>query len=93
MYNFPWARAAIRNPGDTMLVERLERLLVNAQAFDRLGKPAMAARCYETMAQIRPNDPAPVRGYGECLRKLGQEETAKLAFERADMLERGARRP
>lgn len=82
-----WARAARENPGDTFLVERLERLSVNAEVFFQLGKAAMAARCYETMAQIRPDDPVPVRKYGECLVKLGRKDVAARAFARADELE------
>lgn len=82
-----WARAARENPGDSLLVERLERLSVNAEVFFQLGKAAMAARCYETMAQIRPDDPVPVRKYGECLVKLGRKDVAARAFARADELE------
>jgi hypothetical protein len=81
-----WARAALRNPGDTILVERLERLSVNAQTFLKLGKAAMAAKCYDTMAQVCPNDPLPVYNYGVCMRQLGEHELADLAFKRADEL-------
>ena len=83
-----WAKAALRSPGDTMLVERLDRLSVNAEAFLKLGKAAMAARCYDTMAQIMPNDPLPVYNYGICMRQLGEEEVANLAFKHADELAR-----
>ena len=88
-----WAKAALRNPGDTMLVERLDRLAVNAEAFLKLGKAAMAARCYDTMAQIQPNDPLPVYNYGICMRQLGEEEVATLAFNRADELARAQQPP
>lgn len=81
-----WARAALRNPGDTILVERLERLSVNAQTFLKLGKAAMAAKCYDVMAQVCPNDPLPVYNYGVCMRQLGELELAVLAFRRADEL-------
>jgi len=83
-----WARAALRNPGDTLLVERLERLSVNAQAFLKLGKAAMAAKCYDTMAQVCPDDPMPVYNYGLCMRQLGEDELAELAFRRAEELGR-----
>ena len=83
-----WARAALRNPGDTILVERMERLSVNAQAFLKLGKAAMAARCYDTMAQVLPSDPMPVYNYGLCMQQLGETELAELAFERARELSR-----
>lgn len=85
-----WAKAALRSPCDTMLVERLDRLSVNAQAFLKLGKTAMAARCYDHMAQIKPNDPMPVYNYGLCMRQLGEKELAELAFKRAEELSRAA---
>ena len=88
-----WAKAALRSPGDTMLVERLDRLSVNAEAFLKLGKAAMAARCYDTMAQIMPNDPLPVYNYGICMRQLGEEEVANLAFKHADELARAIQPP
>lgn len=81
-----WAKVALRSPCDTMLVERLDRLSINAQAFLKLGKVAMAARCYDTMAQITPNDPMPVYNYGVCMRQLGENEVANLAFKRAEEL-------
>lgn len=84
-----WARAALRNPGDTILVERLERLSVNAQAFLKLGKAAMAARCYDTMAQVRPDDPMPVYNYALCMQQLGKADIAELAFKRAKELSTG----
>jgi tetratricopeptide (TPR) repeat protein len=82
-----WARAAARTPGDSLIVERLCRLDVNGRVFLQLGKAAMAARCYETMAQIRPDDPVPVRRYGECLQKLGKNDIARRAFARARAIE------
>ena len=88
-----WAKAALRSPCDTMLVERLDRLSVNAQAFLKLGKTAMAAMCYDHMAQIKPNDPMPVYNSGLCMRQLGEKELAKLAFQRADELTRAAEPP
>lgn len=87
-----WAKAARRNPGDSMLVERLERMSVNAKAFLGLNRPAMAARCYETMAQILPDDPGPVKGYGDCMRLMGRTDVAELAFKRVRELEERKRR-
>ena len=83
---------ARRNPGDSMLVERLERMSVNAKAFLGLNRPAMAARCYETMAQILPDDPGPVKGYGDCMRLMGRTDVAELAFKRVRELEERKRR-
>ena len=87
-----WARVALRSPCDTMLVERLDRLSVNAQVFLKLGKTAMAAKCYDTMAHITPNDPMPVYNYGLCMRQMGEGEIAELAFKRAEELS-GAQAP
>jgi len=84
-----WARAAKRYPRDTMLLERLEHLKANGEVFYRLGKAGMAARCYEVMAQICPNDPVPVFNYGVCAQRLGQTELAERAFERARRLDAG----
>jgi len=81
-----WARAARCFANDTMLVERLEHLKTNGEVFFKLGKPGMAARCYEIMAQIRPNDPVPVFNFGVCAQKLGKQELAEKAFERAKKL-------
>jgi len=86
-----WARAAKRYPQDTMLLERLEHLRSNGEVFYRLGKAGMAARCYEVMAQIRPNDPVPVFNYGVCAQRLGKKELAEKAFERARKLDAGRR--
>ena len=88
-----WAKVALRSPCDTMLVERLDRLSINAQAFLKLGKVAMAARCYDTMAQITPNDPMPVYNYGVCMRQLGENEVANLAFKRAEELSKDKQLP
>jgi len=82
-----WARAAKRHANDTMLIERLDHLRVNGEVFYRLGKPAMAARCYDIMAQIRPNDPVPVFNYGVCAQRLGKNDLAEKAFERARQLD------
>jgi tetratricopeptide (TPR) repeat protein len=87
-----WARAAAQHPGDSLLVERLERLSVNGKVFLQLGKAAMAARCYETMAQICPDDPRPVYQYGVSVQKLGKKDLAARAFARARELEKKAKR-
>jgi len=82
-----WARAAKLHANDTMLIERLDHLRTNGEVFYRLGKPAMAARCYDIMAQIRPNDPVPVFNYGVCAQRLGDAALAEKAFERARQLD------
>jgi len=82
-----WARAAKLHANDTMLVERLEHLRTNGEVFFKLNKAAMAARCYEIMAQIRPNDPVPVFNFGVCAQCLGKKDLAEKAFERARKLD------
>jgi len=81
-----WARAAKRHANDTMLIERLEHLRTNGEVFFRLGKFAHAARCYDIVAQIRPNDPVPVFNYGVCVQRLGKADLAEKAFEHARKL-------
>ncbi|MBP5285619.1 MAG: hypothetical protein ILO34_05860 [Kiritimatiellae bacterium] len=78
-----WMRAAKRNPNDLFIGERMDRLSRNATAFLRIGNVAAAAKCYETQVIIRPDDVAAVYNYGICLKKLGKNEMAKLALERA----------
>jgi len=86
-----WARAAKRHPDDTMLIERLEHLRTNGEVFYKLGKAAMAAQCYDVMAQIRPNDPVPVFNYGVCAQRLGHADLAEAAFARARKLDEARR--
>ncbi len=81
-----WARAALRNPQDTMLVERITHLRVNAQTFEKVANFPMAARCYETIARIFPNDPAPLLKFAKCVESMGDKKLAKTAYERAKLL-------
>lgn len=83
-----WAAAMLRNPHDTMLLDRLYRLAVNASAFEKVGNVVAAAKCYETMASVRPNDIAALRRYAACMRRLGQAEIADAAERRASELRR-----
>ena len=81
-----WARAAKRNPNDSMLAERMERLKTNAEVFFRLGKYAQALKCYETLVVIKPEDAANVYNFGICLQRLGRDELAKKVLARAKKL-------
>ena len=81
-----WARAALRNPQDTMLVERITHLRVNAQTFEKVANFPLAARCYETIARIYPNDPAPLLKFAKCVESMGDRKLAKTAYERAKLL-------
>lgn len=78
-----WADAMLVNPHDTMLLDRLYRLAVNAVAFERVGNLKGAAKCYETMVSIRPRDAAAMMKYAACMRSLGQKEIAEIAEKRA----------
>lgn len=81
-----WAAAMLRNPHDTMLLDRIHRLAVNAVAFENVGNINAAAKCYETMLCIRPTDIAAVLGYANCLRRLGKNDMADDVMKRAEAL-------
>ena len=81
-----WAKVAIRNPNDPMLLDRIDRLNRNAKGFLEVGKVLQAMKCYETVVLIRPNDPAAVHNFGMCLKKIGKLDLAKTVLERAKKL-------
>lgn len=81
-----WARVALRNPNDPMLLERLENLNRNAKGFLAVGKLLQAMKCYETVVLITPNDPVAVHNFGVCLKKLGKLDLAEKVLERARQL-------
>ena len=82
-----WARAALRNPRDLFIRERLDRLSRNAKGFLEVGKVLPALKCYETMVLIKP-DSANVRNFGLCLKKIGKVDMAEKVMRRAEELER-----
>ena len=81
-----WARCALRNPNDPMLLERLERLDRNARGFLAVGKLLQAMKCFETMILIQPKNAAAVHNFGMCLKKLGKTEMADEVLRRAETL-------
>ena len=83
-----WAAAVLRNPHDSMLLDRLYRLAVNAAAFEKVGNIAGAAKCYETMVSVRPTDIAALERYARCLRQLGRKDIADALELRALELRR-----
>lgn len=83
-----WAAATLRNPHDSMLLDRLYRLAVNAAAFEKIGNIPGAAKCYETMVAVRPKDIAALEHYAECLRRLGNKDIADAIDRRAMELRR-----
>lgn len=78
-----WARAALRNPHDPMIVDRLERLWRNADACFRVGNFRLAAKCYDTYHAIRPNDWQSAEAFAFCLAQLGEGELAAEFHARA----------
>ena len=81
-----WARCALRNPNDPMLLERIERLDRNARGFLAVGKLLQAMKCFETIILIQPKNAAAVHNFGMCLKKLGKTEMAEQVLKRAEAL-------
>jgi len=81
-----WTRAAVRNPNDPMLRERIENLYRNGKGFLEVGKVLQALKCYETLVLIRPNDATAVHNFGMCLRKIGKIDMANKVLARASQL-------
>lgn len=77
-----WNAAMKRNPHDTMLLDRLYLLAVNARAFMEVGNVAGATQCYETMIGIRPGDIRVVEEYARCLAMLGKKEMAATVMDK-----------
>ena len=84
-----WARAALRNPNDLLLLERLDRLERNARGFLEVGRVIQAMKCYETLVLVRPDDATAVHNFGMCLKRLGKLDVAEKALERARRLSGG----
>ena len=78
-----WHEALKRNPRDTMLLDRLYLMAVNARAFKEVGNVAGAAQCYETMIAIRPGDIGIIEEYAQCLMLLGKKDLAGRVLEKA----------
>lgn len=83
-----WARAALRNPNDPLLLERIDRLETNARAFLEAGQILQAMKCFETIILIQPKHVAAVHNFGLCLKKLGKTELAEQVLKRAEALKR-----
>ncbi len=83
-----WARAALRNPNDPLLLERIDRLEANARAFLEAGKLLQAMKCFETIIVIQPKHAVAVHNFGLCLKKIGKTELAEQVLKRAELLRR-----
>ena len=81
-----WARAALRNPNDPFLLERIANLEQNARAFLEGGMPVQAMKCFETIILIQPKNASAVHNFGLCLRKIGKKDLAEQVLKRAEML-------
>ena len=82
-----WSRVNLRNPRDTMLMERIETLRRNAAGFLEVGKIPQAMKCFETLILINPNDAAAIRNFGLCVKRIGRLDLAEKILERAKTLE------
>ena len=81
-----WARAALRNPNDPLLLERIANLEQNARAFLEGGMPVQAMKCFETIILIQPTNASAVHNFGLCLKKIGKKDLAEQVLKRAEML-------
>jgi hypothetical protein len=79
-----WQEAYSKNKRDVMINERLYQLAVNALAFSEIGNLKGAAKCYETMISINPENPEALRKYASVMRKLGRKEIALVAERKAN---------
>jgi tetratricopeptide (TPR) repeat protein len=85
-----WAKAALRNPNDTLLLERIETLERNAKGFLEVGRPLQAMKCFETIILIQPKHASAVHNFGLCLQKLGKRDLADQVLKRAETLRQAA---
>ena len=83
-----WARAALRNPNDPLILERIANLEANAGGFLEAGKPMQAMKCFETIILIQPKHASAIHNFGLCLKKLGRTDLADQLLERAETLRR-----
>ena len=87
-----WAKAALRNPNDPLLLERIDVLERNAKGFLEVGRPLQAMKCYETIILIQPKHATAVHNFGLCLKKLGRTDLADQVLKRAEILREEAER-
>lgn len=81
-----WSRAALRNPRDPMILERIDRLNRNAKGFLENGKLLQAMKCFETIFLIQPKNAAAIHNFGLCLKKMGKLDLAEKMLKRAEDL-------
>lgn len=81
-----FARAALRNPNDPLLLARIDRLNRNAEGFLKVGRVLQAMKCYENILGIYPKDVMALTNIGMCFKTIGKMDLAEKAFERANEL-------
>lgn len=81
-----WAAAYLRNPHDSMLLERLDNLEKNARGFLEVNAIVPAMKCYETLVLINPKDATSVYNFGLCLKQIGRLDVAKEVLDHAEEL-------
>ena len=81
-----WREAAAENPRDSMLLARIAVINAQATSLLKFANPAGAAKCYETLLTIRPDDGVAMANYSYCLKRLGKHELAEQALTRAKEL-------
>ena len=86
------AAARKENPHDPLLMERIDRLEVNAHAFFKVGNVKMATSCYEAAVVINPDDPGNVRCLGQCYFMSGAREKGEALMRKADAMSFGRMR-
>lgn len=84
-----WANAYLRNPHDSLLLERLDNLEKNARGFLEVNAIVPAMKCYETLVLINPQDAASVYNFGLCLKQIGRLDIAKEVLDHAEELMKG----
>jgi len=70
---------------------RSQSLVENGNQAFEAGDFALAARRYAAAAVVDPDDPAAYYGMGMALSKLGRDEQAREAYQKARELSRNAR--
>jgi len=81
-----WTKAIKRNPNDSLILERICLLDVNAETFLKVGNFPMAAQCLETMVCLRPKDIQTIRRLSRVLEQAGKKDLAEAVSKRADEL-------
>jgi Flp pilus assembly protein TadD len=84
------SRAAVAADSAAAVRARSQALIENGNQAFRAGDFALAARRYAAAAVVDADDPAAYYGLGMALAKLGRDEQARVAYQRArDLVRQG----